>query len=67
MVARLKRDDPDLAERVVSGEMSAYAAARSKGWKPPRIQVTTPERIAAHLRKHMTHPQLAELSRLLAD
>lgn len=67
VVARLKRDDPALAERVVNGEVSAYAAARSKGWKPPRIQVTTPERTAGHLRKHMTPEQLAELARLLTD
>lgn len=64
---RLKRDDPALAEKVVKGDVSAYAAARSKGWKPPRIQVTTPERTAAHLRKHMTADQLAELARLLAE
>jgi hypothetical protein len=66
-VARLKRDDPALAERVVNGEVSAYAAARSKGWKPPRIQVTTPERTAAHLRKHLTPEQCAELARLLTE
>jgi hypothetical protein len=65
VVARLKRDDPALAEKVVNGEVSAYAAARAKGWKPPRIQVTTPERTAAHLRKHMSPKQLAELARLL--
>ena len=64
---RLKRDDPELAKRVVNGEMSAYQAARSKGWRPPRIQVTTPERTAAHLRKHMTADQLAELARLLTE
>lgn len=64
---RLKRDDPVLAERVVNGEVSAYAAARSKGWKPPRIQVTTPERTAVHLRKHMPPDQLAELARLLTE
>lgn len=28
IVARLKRDDPELAERVVNGEMTANAAAR---------------------------------------
>lgn len=66
-LARLKRDDPALAEKVVQGEVSAYAAARSKGWKPPRIQVTTPERTASQLRKHMTPEQLAELARLLSD
>ena len=66
-LARLKRDDPALAQQVVNGDMSAYAAARAKGWKPPRIQVTTPQRTAGHLRKHMTADQLAELARLLAD
>jgi len=65
VVARLKRDDPDLAQRVVNGEMSAYAAARAKGWKPPRIQVTTPERTAAHLCRHMTRDQLDELVNIL--
>jgi hypothetical protein len=66
-IARLKRDDPDLAVKVVNGELSAYAAARAKGWKPPRIQVTTPDRTAMHLRKHMTTDQLQELARLLAE
>jgi hypothetical protein len=65
LVAKLKRDDPALAERVVNGEMSAYAAARSKGWRPPRIQVTTPERTAIQLRKHLPPEQLTELRRLL--
>ena len=65
VVARLKRDDPALAEKVVNGEMSAYAAARTKGWKPPRIQVTTPERTAAHLCRHMTRDQLDELVNIL--
>lgn len=67
VTARLKRDDPDLAEKVVNGEISAYAAARSKGWKPARIQVTTPERVANHLRKHFTRAQLSELARLLTE
>lgn len=67
LTARLKRDDPALAEKVVNGEMSAYAAARVKGWKPPRIQVTTPERTAVHLRKYMTRDDLALLAKLLAE
>lgn len=36
-VARLKRDDPETAAKVTSGELSAYAAAREKGWRRPRI------------------------------
>lgn len=35
-VARLKRDDPELAERVVNGEVTPNAAAREKGWRKPR-------------------------------
>lgn len=67
VTARLKRDDPDLAEKVVNGEVSAYAAARAKGWKPPRIQVTTPDRVAAHLRQHMKPDDIATLAHLLLD
>lgn len=37
ITARLKRDDPDLAEKVVTGEVSPNAAARQKGWRKPRI------------------------------
>lgn len=32
-LARLRRDDPDLALRVEAGEISANAAAVSKGWR----------------------------------
>ena len=67
ITARLKRDDPELAEKVVNGELSAYAAARAKGWKPPRIQVTTPERVAAHLRQHMKPDDISTLARLLLE
>ncbi|MGH3546826.1 MAG: hypothetical protein ACRDQU_01585 [Pseudonocardiaceae bacterium] len=35
--ARLKRDDPELAARVVNGEITPSAAARAKGWRKPRI------------------------------
>jgi hypothetical protein len=34
VVARLKREDPDLAARVVNGELTPNAAARAKGWRP---------------------------------
>jgi hypothetical protein len=64
-VARLKRDDPSLAEKVVIGEMSAYSAARSKGWKPPRIQVTSPERVAEKLRDYMPRDARERLAQLL--
>jgi hypothetical protein len=65
VIARLKRDDPEMAHRVVSGEISAYAAAREKGWRKPRIVVSSPERVADSLRKHMSTDDLARLVALL--
>jgi hypothetical protein len=60
-VRRLKRDDPTLAERVVRGEVSPNAAAREKGWRKPRIILSSPERIAESLRRYMTADDLARL------
>lgn len=37
VTARLKRDDPALAEDVVAGRLTANAAARQKGWRKPRV------------------------------
>jgi len=65
VVSRLKRDDPELAGRVINGEVTANAAARVKGWRKPRIVVSSPERTAVSLRKHMPPEQLVELARLL--
>lgn len=68
VTARLKRDDPELAARVVSGEITPNAAARAKGWRKPRVVITSPASVAAALRKHFTADQLAELiRRLLAE
>jgi hypothetical protein len=50
IVARLKRDDPDLAARVVRGEVTPNAAALEKGWRKPRIVVTTPADLAELMR-----------------
>lgn len=65
VVARLKRDAPEVADRVAAGQLTANAAARQMGWRKPRIVVSTPERTAAHLRKHLTPDELAELAQLL--
>lgn len=59
--ARLKRDDPEMAARVTSGEITANAAARAKGWSKPRIVLSSPTAVAISLRKHFTPDQLAEL------
>ena len=65
ILARLKRDDPDMARQVINGELTANAAARSKGWRKPRILLTSPESIANGLRKHLTADELNELKELL--
>lgn len=67
VVARLKRDDPALAEKVIRGELTPNAAARAKGWRKPRIVVSTPEAVAKALRKHMTPDQIQALVRLLSQ
>lgn len=67
VLARLKRDDPNLAERVVRGELTANAAARQAGIRKPRIVLTSPESIAAALRRNLGAEDLAELVRLLSE
>lgn len=61
ILARLKRDDPDLARQVVAGDITANAAARQKGWRKPRILVTSPTSVAHRLREHFTADELADL------
>jgi hypothetical protein len=58
-IARLKRDRPDLAKRVVAGELSVYAAARQAGIRKPVVTVTSPESIARALRKHLDADDIA--------
>ncbi len=65
LTARLKRDDPDLAARVVAGEVTPNAAAREKGWRKPRVVLTSPSSVAARIRQHFTAEETAELIRLL--
>jgi hypothetical protein len=67
VVARLKRDRPDLAERVISGELTANAAARQAGIRKPRVVLTSPESIAAALRRHLGPDDIAALIRLLLN
>lgn len=65
VVKRLKRDDPELAEKVVRGEVTPNAAAREKGWRKPRIVVSSPERVAASLAKYMSADDIARLIAVL--
>jgi hypothetical protein len=65
VVSRLKRDDPELAEKVVRGEVTAHAAAREKGWRKPRVILSTPEKVADSIRKHMSPDARHRLAELL--
>lgn len=68
-VRRLRRDHPDLADRVEQGELSANAAAIEAGFgrRTKSIRVDDPASAARTLRTHMKPDQLAELARLLTE
>jgi hypothetical protein len=67
IVARLKRDDPQLAESVVRGEVTANAAARSKGWRHPRVELRNPRTVAERIKSAFTPEQIAQLISALTD
>ena len=67
VVARLKRDDPGLAEEVRSGEVSADAAARAKGWRKPRIVLAKQETVANALIEHMPRDALRYIADKIRD
>lgn len=67
VVARLKRDDPALAEKVVRGEVSPNAAARDKGWRKPRILLGKQETVAQALIDHMPRGALQYIHDKLSD
>lgn len=60
VIARLKRDDPELAQQVINGDLSAHAAAIKAGIRKPRVSVRTDNPTAAvtTLLKHFTRDQL---------
>ncbi len=66
-VARLKRDRPDLAQRVLDGEMSANQAAIEAGFRRYRLSIdpNDVEKTAETLRRYLSAEQLALLSTLL--
>lgn len=61
ILARLKRDDPALAEQVIAGDLTANAAALRKGWRKPRVLLTAPNSVAAQVRKHFTDDEIRDL------
>lgn len=64
-VSRLKRDDPDLAKKVIAGEISPNAAAMEKGWRKPRVVVSSPDAVARSLLKYMSADDIAKLVAVL--
>ena len=68
LLKRLKRDNPALADKVVSGELSANAAAIQAGIKAASIQIaanTKPESAAAKIREKLGDDFAAALKQSL--
>lgn len=65
---RLRKDRPDLHEKVAAGELSAHAAMIQAGFRSRTISVpaSRPESIARALRKHLNEDDLAALVQLLS-
>lgn len=65
VIARLKRDDPELAAEVVAGKISPHAAAVKAGIRKPRCQVRTDDArlaVGALLRFYTREQLLAALA-----
>lgn len=67
MIRRVAAVRPDLHRRVLSGELSAYAAAVEAGVEKKRFTVllNTPQDIAMVLRRNLPAETLAEVVALL--
>ncbi len=66
-IRRLKRDHSELAEKVVSGEMSANAAAIQAGFRKKTLSIPLePRGMARTLRRHLTEDQIEDLIAELA-
>ncbi len=62
VLARLKRDDPDLAQQVIDGDLTANAAAVAAGIRHryARVRTDDPARAVAVLLRHYTAEQLLD-------
>ena len=68
MTARLKRDNPELADKVFKGELSANAAAIQAGFRHKQIQIPADDiDRAARLLKRNFGDRIGELIRALSD
>ena len=66
IISRLKRDNPEMAQKVLSGELSANKAAIKTGIRKEYIQVqATIPAIAAKVKKMFSPDQLQELVTLI--
>lgn len=66
LIRRLKRDLPELASRVISGELSAHAAAVEAGIRQRMVQVpTTPDGFIRAIRKYLTEQERAVVKKEL--
>lgn len=61
ILAKLKREDPMTAQAVINGDLTANAAARMKGWRKPRILLTSPDSVAKRIREHYSPEEITEL------
>jgi hypothetical protein len=65
-LSKLKKDRPDLFEKVTDKEMSVHAAMVKAGFRKRKIQVeATPEKIARAIKKHLDEDQIANLIKIL--
>jgi hypothetical protein len=63
LIARLKRDNPQLAESVIRGELTAHAAALAAGFRKPTksIPVDSPESAVRALLRVFNSPGVGDL------
>jgi hypothetical protein len=68
-IRRLRKDRPDLLERVVAGDLSPNAAAREAGFRAHKVAVNMadPESAARTIRRFMDADAIQELIRLLQE
>lgn len=65
---KLKRDRPDLFEKVVNNELSANKAMVEAGFRRKQITIIIdPARTAKAIKTHFNHDQRKEIVRLLSD
>jgi len=68
IIARLKRDNPEMAQKVLSGELTAHQASIKAGIRKEYIQVQrNPIKIVEKLRKALTDDELQEVRMLLCE